>query len=140
VSRDFSARLVRSFTLKPFHGIAESRKINGHFDVILLGLCSVLRMKERIILHFVECVQHIEFYYVSSSAAAYCIDKNIHSIHFLKTVKRDARHVDGEAVLRWVWYVARGRYRNVYERLVGICGGYVLWMVDYILVHVDLIL
>jgi hypothetical protein len=78
-------------------------------------------MKERIILYFVECVQHIEFYYVSSSAAAYCNDKNIPSIHFFKAVKRDARYVDGEAVLRWVWHVARGRYRIVYERLVGVC-------------------
>lgn len=69
--------------------------------------------------------------YLASSAALYCNNKNIPSSFLsLKTGKRDSRHVDGKAVLRWMWHVVSERYRIVYSRLVGICGGCVLWMVD----------
>jgi hypothetical protein len=68
--------------------------------------------------------------YLSSSAAAYCNDKNIPSgfCSFCEDSEARDRHVEGEAVLRRMWHVASERYRIVCKRLVGMCGC-VLWMV-----------
>lgn len=87
-------------------------------------------MTERIFLHFVECCQHMEFCTYQVQQLHNVMTKIYLRAFFLslKTVKREARHVDGKAVLRWMWHVASERYRIVHKRLVGICGC-VLWMV-----------
>jgi hypothetical protein len=87
-------------------------------------------MTERIFLYLLNAVGTSNFLLIKFNSC-YCHDKNTPSGFLsLKIVKRNARHVDGKTVLRWMWHVASEMNRIVYKRLMGICGGCVLWMVD----------